>query len=446
MFSSKNVLLINPWIYDFTAYDFWMKPLGLLTIGALLQKYTSLQVNFIDCLDRFHPGLSQRLKTKPDGRGAFPKQEVTKPSILKEIPRKYSRYGIPVSLFRKELETLPPPEMVMITCTMTYWYPGVQRAVELIREKFGKVPVVLGGVYATLLPDHARRETGVDCVLSGPGERKIFPLVREILGNEISPSLKLDNLNDLPWPAVHLLRDQSTLPLMSSRGCPLSCSYCAAPLLYERFEQRDVSSVVEHIKRLHRFHHTRNLAFYDDALLVNKKKHILPLLKEITWRKIPVSFHTPNGLHVREIDDELALLLKKARFQSLFLSQESFDPQVLGNSSDKLDRDSLKTALACLEKAGYDRSQINVYLLLGLPGQDVEKTRESLLEVNRLGARPRLAYFSPVPGTREWQKMVSKRILPKDADPLLHNKLVFPYKWGDISPYEFQSLKGLSKK
>jgi hypothetical protein len=57
MVPSKNVLLINPWIYDFTAYDFWLKPLGLLYIAALLGRHGSFRLSFIDCLDRFQPGL-----------------------------------------------------------------------------------------------------------------------------------------------------------------------------------------------------------------------------------------------------------------------------------------------------------------------------------------------------------------------------------------------------
>jgi hypothetical protein len=39
---------------------------------------------------------------------------------------------------------------------MTYWYPGVVEAIARVRARFGAVPVVLGGVYATLCTDHAR--------------------------------------------------------------------------------------------------------------------------------------------------------------------------------------------------------------------------------------------------------------------------------------------------
>jgi hypothetical protein len=72
--SKKDILLINPWIYDFTAYDFWLKPLGLLYIAAILKKHSDFSLHFIDCLDRHHPLLGRKLKTKPDGRGAFLKE------------------------------------------------------------------------------------------------------------------------------------------------------------------------------------------------------------------------------------------------------------------------------------------------------------------------------------------------------------------------------------
>ena len=53
--NSPHILLVNPWIHDFAAYDFWAKPLGLLALAALLRSH-GLSVSYIDCLDRFHPG------------------------------------------------------------------------------------------------------------------------------------------------------------------------------------------------------------------------------------------------------------------------------------------------------------------------------------------------------------------------------------------------------
>jgi radical SAM superfamily enzyme YgiQ (UPF0313 family) len=200
---------------------------------------------------------------------------------------------------------------------------------------------------------------------------------------------------------------------------------------------------VEHIESLSRIHKTQNIAFYDDALLLDKERHIIPILEQVIRRNIPVDFHTPNGLHVAEIDRELATLLKQARFRSLFLSQESFEDNVIEDSCSKVSSLDLENAINHLKKAGYNPSTISVYLMVGLPGQSVEGIRESIQRVRTMGARPRLAYFSPVPGTATWDHLITQGIIQSDADPLLHNKLAFPYTWGEIFPSDFTALKDL---
>jgi len=83
--------------------------------------------------------------------------------------------------------------------------------------------------------------------------------------------------------------------------------------------------------------------------------------------------------------------------------------------------------------------------MVGLPDQEISSIRESILKVRNLGAQVRLSYFSPIPGTADWEKIVSSGYMGEDSDPLLHNKLVFPYVWGNITPDEFLSLKKMIK-
>jgi radical SAM superfamily enzyme YgiQ (UPF0313 family) len=444
MSSHKNILLINPWIYDFTAYDFWLKPLGLLYMAALLKDHTDFRLSYIDCLDRHHPLLPEQLKTKKDGRGPFAKEEIAKPSVLKKVPRKYSRYGIPVSLFLDELKKIPQPDLVLMTCTMTYWYPGVQAAVELIRETYGSIPIILGGVYPTLLPEHALNQTGVDAICQGPGEKLLFPLINEALGDGICPSIRFESLEEMSYPAFDLLRNRDVLPFLTSRGCPMRCSFCASSLIFKGVEQRSVSSVLKELEIVCAFHKTGHIAFYDDALLLNKEKHLIPILRGIVRNGFSLKFHTPNGLQVSEIDFGLASLLKKAGFRSLFLSQETFDEALIRDSCPKVSAEDLERALDNLERAGFFRSEINVYLMVGLSNQDISGIKEGIRRVLSLGAKPKLAYFSPIPGTLEWDRLVAKGYLDQDADPLLHNKLAFPYYWGSYSADEFQSLKDMA--
>jgi hypothetical protein len=103
----------------------------------------------------------------------------------------------------------------------------------------------------------------------------------------------------------------------------------------------------------------------------------------------------------------------------------------------------LSSAVDALEATGYLRSEINVYLIVGLPGHDFRTVRESIGEVRWLGAQLCLAFFSPVPGTAEWTRLVENGCLAADANPLLHNKLAFAYIWGGVSSREFEDLRGL---
>ncbi len=446
MSPTPHILFVHPWIYDFTAYDFWIKPLGLISMAAIVEAHTSARISLIDCLDRAPFALFKGLRRRTDGRGAYFKQTVDKPEVLRPIPRRFSRYGIPISLFRARLKGMPPPDLVMLTCAMTYWYPGVQLAVELIRERHGGIPIVLGGIYASLCPGHAERESGADFVLAGPGENAVLPLLRDVLGDRIGASKsRYTALQDLPPPAFHLLSDTNSLAITTSRGCPYDCSYCASRRLYPGWEQSSPEKVVALIKHLSLHLGTRHIAFYDEALLWNKTRHIHPILSELIRLKLPVTFHVPNGLHVREVDGEIARLLFRARVRSIYLSQESLDSEWLRKTrTRKVKPEDLPDALRNLERAGYRRGDIGVYLLAGIPGQTTAGIRDSIQQVLELGARPRLAYFSPVPNTREWDGMVERGQLSAEADPLLHNKLAAPYVFGTMTHDDFLEIKRLS--
>jgi len=441
MAPAKNVLLINPWIYDFTAYDFWMKPLGLLYIAALLEGCGAFQVSFVDCLDRANPGLGKSVKMKPDGRGPFLKVEVPKPSILNAVPRRFSRYGLPPRVFEEELAAVPRPDAVLLTCSMTYWYPGVQAVVDLVRRRFGSVPVILGGTYATLCPEHAKAHSGADVVVPGPGERWLFTVLRDVLGGEIPPGPEIAGVGSLPHPAFSLLRDKTWLPLLTSRGCPFRCTFCASFLLADGFEQRPAASVASEIESHHARFGTRHFALYDDALLLDKERHALPLLEKIAAAALPVRLHAPNGLHIREIDGDVARLLRRAGVESLYLSLESVDEALVRERTPKNSPGDLPKALTALEAAGYARRDVSVYLIMGLPGQDASSVQQSVHFVRGLGATPRLAFFSPIPGTREWETLRNRGTVTDSTDPLLHNKVAFAYLKGDIPADEFEGVK-----
>ncbi|MGB9597489.1 MAG: B12-binding domain-containing radical SAM protein, partial [Candidatus Poribacteria bacterium] len=323
--NDKNILLINPWIYDFAAYDMWSKPIGLLYIGGLLRA-NGYKISLINCLDRYNPELLvyQNL-TSPKSTeydcGKFHKEIIEKPQILKDIPRKYGRYGLPINIFHNELKKIPKPDIILITSGMTYWYLGVFDVIKEVKSYFGDVPVMLGGTYATLCYDHAVKYSKADYVISGEGEIKALKLVQELIGG--NADFIPQSLDNYPYPAYDLLTSKNSLAILTSRGCPMGCTYCASNIVAGKFRQRDPIKVVDEIEFYYKTFGTRNFAFYDDALLLKPDEHISTILEEIIARNIDCNFHTPNAMHASQISETLAKLMFRAGFKTIRISLET---------------------------------------------------------------------------------------------------------------------------
>ena len=283
-----HVLCIHPWIYDFAAYNTWIEPLGLLTVAGMLRA-AGHEVALIDCLDRHHPD-APAPSTGRDayGCGPFHKVEVKKPPALAHVPRRWGRYGLSVEVFEAELAEQPQPDAVLVTSMMTYWYPGPFEVIRRVRARWPGVPVALGGVYATLCTNHAREHSGADAVLPGPGEAAALQWVNQVTGE----SRALPVPSEEVLPAHDLRRPQGYVAVQTARGCPYHCPYCAVHQLVPRgFHPRPPERVVDEIAWCVEALGDRDgnvaldVAFYDDALLFDAGRHLLPILDRVDPHK-----------------------------------------------------------------------------------------------------------------------------------------------------------------
>ena len=181
---SLHILLINPWIHDFAAYDVWAKPYGLLQLAGILRAH-GFSVSYLDCLDRFHPRAKPADPVARDGRGPYLKERMTKPAGLSDVSRYFSRYGIRPEWFRQDLAQTERPDLILVTSLMTYWYTGVAETIREVRAVFPGVPILLGGIYATLCPDHARQATGADAVFEGAKADQILNIGQTYTGDAL---------------------------------------------------------------------------------------------------------------------------------------------------------------------------------------------------------------------------------------------------------------------
>jgi radical SAM superfamily enzyme YgiQ (UPF0313 family) len=436
-----RILLINPWIYDFAAYCEWTEPLGLLSIAALL-KENGYQVALLDCLDRRHPKLPSALRDDRYGCGKFLKTPVDKPAVLRKVPRRYGRYGLPIEAFQEELASHPRPDAILVTSGMTYWYPGPFEAIKRVKGHFPGVPVILGGVYATLCYNHAREMSGADYVVLGEGELEALRFADQLTGRESDYSRYTESLDSFPWPLHELRRNQGYAAIQTSRGCPFHCTYCASPMLHPQdFRRRDPRRVADEIEYCFRELGIRDFAFYDDALLVEAESHIHVLLDEVLHRGLACRFHTPNGLHARYIDQALAAKMYQAGFTTIRLGLETADAHEQLRTGSKVNNDDFRAAVHNLRTAGFATRQITAYILMGLPGQSAREVMNSVDFVHQCGALAQITLYSLIPGTLEWERAVRQGHIDARADPLLHNDSLYPFPWCPASLQDFERAK-----
>jgi radical SAM superfamily enzyme YgiQ (UPF0313 family) len=416
-------LLVNPWIYDFAAFNLWARPLGILKVAEFLSRY-DVCIRFVDCMEQSSAGRY--------AAGKYFKTPVEKPKILRDIPRTYCRYGMEIDRFVEKIKQCKPFDAVLITSMMTYWYPGVQKAVEIVRELAPKAYVILGGVYATLYPEHAEQTVGPDCVYTGPIndgllETPVFSILTSPAS--VKPYYKLNLYERLPFA-----------PLSTSTGCPFACSYCASGILNPQFEQRSIDSVYQEIEALAGLG-VRDFAFYDDALFFQADRHIKPLLRKIIDNGLSVRFHCPNGLHARFIDDELAYLIKIAGFKTVRLSLETVDKSRQLDTGGKIKTEEFVRAVWLLKKHGFTKQEVGAYLMYGLPNQTLEEVKAGVRRLKATGIRINLTEFSPIPNTDSYRLLVEQGAIPYDIDPLLTNNTVFSYLFAGYDKMAVQKLK-----
>lgn len=404
-----NILLVNPPIFDFAAYDFWLKPYGLLRLAGMLRGGAILTL--YDYMDRLHPDFSPVAVAKTNlwGCGPYPGQQQQKPAVFRRIPRRYNRFGMERAHFQAFLGSQKTFDAVLIQTSLTYWYPGVREVLEDVRRFCPRARIVLGGFYATCCADHAA-SLGADLVIKGNHTEPLFDL------------LNIPRPTAFTFPAWELYPMLKTGIIQLTQGCPFGCAYCYVPQSGVKFAARPTEDCIEELEYLVRCG-AENIAFYDDALLFQPEKAMFPFLENVLSKNIRVNFHTPNALHARFLTAQAAELMVRAGFKTFYLGFESRSDDFHGQAGAKVVSDELAEAVNNLQRAGADLNRVTAYEMLGHPRFASQQLESSMRFASSLGIRVMLSDFSPIPGTPDGE--LCRSIVDLD-EPLCHNKTAFP--------------------
>ncbi|MCK4544995.1 radical SAM protein, partial [candidate division WOR-3 bacterium] len=276
---------------------------------------------------------------------------------------------------------------------------------------FPDTKIVLGGIYATLLPEHARELENIDYVITGNNFNSIVDSIFEILNIRRGTFPGINILDDLPFIDYSLYKSLDSITTVNSLGCPFGCPYCASSILYKKFQYKSSKYINKEFKR-YMTYNVSDIAFYDDAFLMHPE--IIKILKIL--KLFPFKYHLPNGVHAKFITPRIAKLLFDAGFKTIRIGYEVYDNLLQDKMGGKVTNKILKNAIDHLNNAGYFSGEIGVYVLGGHPKIPINTLENSIKYLSDMGVRIYISEYSPVPKTPDGELYYKK-----GSDPLFTN-------------------------
>jgi anaerobic magnesium-protoporphyrin IX monomethyl ester cyclase len=364
--------------------------------------------------------------------------------------------------FREFLDELKP-DIVGITCQSALVYSALETA-HIVKQGNPKVLVAVGGVHASLRPQDLLGSENVDVVVRGEGEETFLEIgaafqeqgsFADIPGISYRGSLPdlihnpdraiTADLDGYPMPALDLvpiekyrispdMRTGSRLGLIiTSRGCPYDCMFCANKLLTKRtYRLRSIPSVIEEIEYYLEHYQINQLMIFDDNFAVDKKR-TLELCAEFVRRGYPAKFNWWTEARVDVLDEEILTAMKRAGCSIISLGLESGSQRLLDLIKKNITLEQTRKTVELIHAAGI---KSRASFILGLPSETREESRQTIRFAYSLPLdQVRFSIATPFPGTELWDIAVQEgRIDPENID---WTKLSLMGGYADFLPLYF---------
>jgi anaerobic magnesium-protoporphyrin IX monomethyl ester cyclase len=435
-----KVVLVRPPFYalfGMTVPKMKTYPLNLLYLGTFVRDRAGHEAALVD-------GENVAVLDLEPLEGPAQDPEVV---MHRGIPRMVKMLEDPQHAIWEETErriTAENPDLVGITCNS-----GNMDAARILtgRLKRRGVPVILGGSHPTVLPEQSLNYTGADMAAIGEGERTLVRVVDALSGKG-----SLSDISSLAWrkdsriivnPKADLIGEIDGLPipdrsfinrseyfgevLLTGRGCPFDCAYCASRNIWGRkVRMRSVGSIIEELEILRRAAESEKpsesardsdrhlgerldprpgrwvVKVVDDTFTVNRKR-TLALLDEIVAAGLNC-FEFTGGVRADTLDEALVGKMRDANFKRVTLGVESGSPRILKMIRKGETNEDVKRAIKLLRCAGI---RSHAFFMIGLPDEtleDVELSKKLILDVQP--DHVEINMVTPYPGTDIFSKLI----------------------------------------
>ena len=430
-----DVVLVQPPIEDFFLTAKRTIPYGLACIGASLEE----QGFSVAIIDGLATNKSKILSWPKEMAYLVPHygKPDTSPFALFH---NYKHFGYSFAHLGK-LVRQAGAFLVGISALFTPYHESALQVAVAIKKQHPDCRIVVGGHHATAMPERVMACSAVDYVIRGEGEVALPQLAAALKNGwaddldrlskipgivlrrsdgtlHIGEPAVIIDLDSRPLPATHLLKQsfyrrkqQESVVIMASRGCPLRCSYCAVSadsgLPYRK---RGVASVLSEIEWAV-FDNNVGFVDFEDENLTIDRAWFMELITGISALRKSRDFElrAMNGLYPPALDETMIVAMRDAGFLTLNLAVGSFDSGQLKRFRRPDVGQAHDQALKLCQKHGLDAVS---YIIVGAPGQQAETTLNDLLRLARQNSIIGLSVFYPAPGSLDYSRAADLGILP----------------------------------
>ena len=307
-------------------------------------------------------------------------------------------------------------EILCISSMFTAYKHAVWSLIDTIKSSSYGIHIIVGGAHASTFPQEMIGFA--DTVVVGEGEEVICDIV-ENRRTGIIIAERIRDLDKLPMPAWDLMMDdikeinklskhspflmrRPLAHMITSRGCPNNCTFCAIKAVWGRqWIPRSAMSVVDEIEHLYNIGF-REIHFNDDNCSVNKTR-MYEICNEILMRDIKIKIACPTGIHIATLDKPLLRLMKSAGFYRLCFGIETGNQEMQKTIKKNLDLDKARQVIKDANSLGYWTAAT---FIAGFPNETPEQLNDTFEFAKTSGLDFPIYYNLQIqPGTELWNSV-----------------------------------------
>jgi anaerobic magnesium-protoporphyrin IX monomethyl ester cyclase len=348
------------------------------------------------------------------------------------------------------------PQVIGVTC-LTPRFPITMDIIAACKQINPAVIAVIGGPHVTGLPQYALKDPMVDYGVVGEGEEAFLELINNLAAGKPVDSVAnlihrhngavkvnpvrpfIADLDALPFPAWDLLKLEHYvdpafyqgphLGLMSARGCPFDCYFCASRVVWgRRVRYRSPANMIAEIDEAIGVYGIREFMFYDDTFTLNRKR-IMEFCDIVIQRRFDIRFYAQ--VRVDTIDVDMVKKLKAAGCFAVAIGVESGNDRILKTMGKTLTKEQIRHGCQVLKAANMP---FLASYIIGHPGDTHETIRQTIDFANELDAdQSKFLIATPYPGTRFFDMSVERGIIPKEGAADLGDHTYFQHVAANLS-------------